>query len=100
MEVLLMGIEWFRDLAISLSGLILVGVLIFIAVLAFLLYRRVSSILDSMKIVSKNVQGISSFVTDEVAKPLIQMVAFVQGIRQGIDAIGKLFKRKKGEGDG
>ena len=95
-----MGIEWFRDLAISLSGLILIGVLIFIAVLAFLLYRRVSSILDSMKIVSKNVQGISSFVTDEVAKPLIQMVAFVQGIRQGIDAIGKLFKRKKGEGDG
>lgn len=94
-----MGIEWFRDLAISLSGLILIGVLIFIAVLAFLLYRRVSSILDSMKIVSKNVQGISSFVTDEVAKPLIQMVAFVQGIRQGIDAIGKLFKRKKGEGD-
>jgi len=100
MEVLLMGIEWFRDLAISLSGLILIGVLIFIAMLAFLLYRRVSSILDSMKIVSKNVQGISSFVTDEVAKPLIQMVAFVQGIRQGIDAIGKLFKRKKGEGDG
>ena len=94
-----MGIEWFRDLAISLSGLILIGVLIFIAVLAFLLYRRVSSILDSMKIVSKNVQGISSFVTDEVAKPLIQMVAFVQGIRQGTDAIGKLFKRKKGEGD-
>ena len=94
-----MGIEWFRDLAISLSGLILIGVLIFIAVLAFLLYRRVSSILDSMKIVSRNVQGISSFVTDEVAKPLIQVVAFVQGIRQGIDAIGKLFKRKKGEGD-
>jgi hypothetical protein len=100
MEVLLMGIEWFRDLAISLSGLILIGVLIFIAVLAYLLYRRISSILDSMKIVSKNVQGISSFVTDEVAKPLIQVVAFVQGIRQGINAIGKLFKRKKGEGDG
>jgi len=99
MEVLLMGIEWFRDLAISLSGLVLIGVLIFIAVLAFLLYRRAKSILDSMKIVSRNVQGISSFVTDEVAKPLIQVVAFVQGIRQGIDAIGKLFKRKKGEGD-
>ena len=95
-----MGIEWFRDLAISLSGLILIGVLIFIAVLAYSLSRRISSILDSMKIVSKNVQGISSFVTDEVAKPLIQVVAFVQGIRQGINAISKLFKRKKGEGDG
>jgi hypothetical protein len=99
MEVLLMGIEWFRDLAIAISGLVLIGAFIFIAVLAFLLYRRVSSILDSMKTVSRNVQGISSFVTDEVAKPLIQVVAFVQGIRQGINAIGKLFKKKEGGGD-
>jgi len=94
-----MGIEWFRDLAIAISGLVLIGVFIFIAVLAFLLYRRVSPILDSMKTVSRNVQGISSFVTDEVAKPLIQVVAFVQGIRQGINAIGKLFKKKEGGGD-
>ena len=88
-----MGIEWFRDLAIAISGLVLMGVFIFIAILAFLLYRRVSSILDSVKTVSRNVEGISSFVTDEVAKPLIQVVAFVQGIRQGINAIGKLFKK-------
>lgn len=94
-----MGIEWFRDLAISISGLVLIVVLIFIAVLAYLLYRRAKSILDSMKSVSRDVQGISSFVTDEVAKPLIQVVAFVQGIRQGIDAIKKLFKKKGGEGD-
>jgi len=99
MEVLLMGIEWFRDLAISLSGLVLIGVLIFIAVLAYLLYRRVRSILDSIKIVSRDIQGVSSFVTDEVAKPLIQVVAFVQGIRQGVNAISKLFKKKEGGGD-
>lgn len=94
-----MGIEWFRDLAIAISGLVLMGVFIFIAMLAYLLYRRVSSILDSVKTVSRNVEGISSFVTDEVAKPLIQVVAFVQGIRQGINAIGKLFKKKEGGGD-
>jgi len=94
-----MGIEWFRDLAISLSGLVLIGVLIFIAVLAYLLYRRVRSILDSIKIVSRDIQGVSSFVTDEVAKPLIQVVAFVQGIRQGVNAISKLFKKKEGGGD-
>ena len=95
-----MSIDWFRDLVISIFGLVATGALIFIAVLSYSLYRRARSILDSMKIVSKNVQGISSFVTDEVAKPLIQVVAFVQGIRQGINAISKLFKRKKGEGDG
>lgn len=95
-----MGIEWFRDLAISISVLVLTGILIFIAVLAYLLYRRARSILDSMKIISRNVQGISSFVTDEIAKPLIQVVAFVQGMRQGIGAISKLFKKKEGGGDG
>lgn len=95
-----MSIDWFRDLVISISGLVLIGVLIFIAVLSYLLYRRTRSILDSIKIVSRNIQGISSYVTDEVAKPLIKAVAFVQGIRQGINAISKLFKKKEGGGNG
>lgn len=95
-----MDITWLRDLAISISGLVLTAVLIFIAVLAYLLYRRARSILDSMKIVSRNIEGISSFVTDEVAKPVIQVVAFAQGIRQGISAFSKLFKKKEGGGNG
>jgi len=95
-----MSIDWFRDLVISISGLVLIGVLIFIAVLAYSLYRRTRSILDSIKNTSRTIQGISSYVGGEVAKPLIQVVALIQGIRQGIDAISRLFKRKEGGRDG
>ncbi len=95
-----MSIEGFRDLVISISGLVLIGVLIFIAVLSYSLYRRIKPILDSIKITSKTIQGISSYVGDGVVKPLIQVVALIQGIRQGVDTISKLFKKKEGGRDG
>ncbi len=91
-----MSIDWFRDLVISISGLVLVGVLIFIAVLSYSLYRRVKSILDSVKTTSRTIQGVSSYVGDEVVKPITQIVALIQGIRQGIDAVSNLFRKKEG----
>ncbi len=91
-----MSIDWFRDLAISIFGLVAAGVLIFIAVLSFLLYRRVRVILDSVKATSKTIQGISSYVGDEVVKPVIEVAAIIQGIRQGIDTISRFFKKKEG----
>ena len=94
-----MSIDWWRDLVICIFGLVATGVLVFVAVLAYSLYHRIRSILDSIKATSKTVQGISSYAGDEVAKPLIQVVAFIQGIRQGIDAIRKIFKKEEGGRD-
>ena len=91
-----MGIDWFRDLIICIFGLVAAGALIFIAVLSFLLYRRVRVILDSVKATSKTIQGISSYVGDEVVKPVIEVAAIIQGVRQGIDTISKFFKKKEG----
>jgi len=88
-----MGIEWFRDLVISISGVVLIVVSILVTVLFFLLYRRIKSILDSIKIMARTMRGVSSYVGEEAVKPVIQVVAFIQGIRQGIDAISKLFKK-------
>ncbi len=93
-----MSIDWFRDLVISISGLVVAGVLIFIAVLLYSLYRKTSSILDSLQATSTTVKGVSSYIGDEVVKPVVQIVAIAQGIRQGIDTVSKFFK-KKGEGD-
>jgi len=95
-----MGIEWFRDLIICILGLVATGVLIFIAVLLYLFYRRTRSILDSIETSSRTIQGITSYVGGEVAKPLIQVVALIQGIRQGIDTVSKFFKKQKGGKDG
>jgi len=91
-----MGIDWFRDLIICIFGVVAAGVLIFIAVLLFLLYRRVRVILDSVKATSRTIQGISSYVGDEVVKPVIEVAAIIQGVRQGIDTISRFFKKKEG----
>ena len=91
-----MSIDWFRDLIICIFGLVATGVLIFVAVLSFLLYRRVRTILNSVKATSRTIQGISSYVGDEVVKPVIEVAALIQGIRQGVDNISRFFKKKEG----
>ena len=91
-----MSIDWFRDLIICIFGLVATGVLIFVAVISFALYRRIRPIVDSIKTTSRTIQGISSYVGDEVVKPVIQVATFVQGIRQGVDTISKFFKKKEG----
>ncbi len=95
-----MSIEWFRDLVIAISGLVLIGVLILFAVISYSLYRRARAILDSVKATSRTIQDISDYAGGGVAKPLIQVVAIIQGIRQGVDTFSKLFKKKKGGGNG
>lgn len=94
-----MSIDWFRDLAIAISGLVLIGVLIFVAALSYSLYRRTRSILDSIRTTSKTIQGISSYFGGEVVKPIMHVVTVIQGIRQGMGAMNKIFKKKKGEKD-
>ena len=94
-----MSIDWFRDLIICIFGLVATGVLIFLAVLVYLLYRRTRSILDSIKATSTTIQRISSIVGEEVVKPVVQVASMVQGVRQGIDTIGKFFKKQEGGKD-
>ena len=91
-----MGIDWFRDLVICVFGLVATGVFILIAVLLFSLYRKVRAILDSVKATSRTLQTVSSYVGDEVVKPVIELAAIIQGVRQGIDTVGRYFKKKEG----
>jgi hypothetical protein len=72
------------------------GVLIFAAVLSFLLYRRARAILDSVKATSRTIKGISSYVGEEAVKPVAQVVGIIQGIRQGIDTVSKFFRKEGG----
>ena len=95
-----MDIEWARDLIICISGSVVTMVIIFIAVLAYSLYHRTRSILDSVDATATTIKELSSYVADEVVKPIIQVLSLVQGIRQGIDSITKYFKKEEGGGDG
>ena len=89
-----MNIEWLRDLAVCILGLGATVTIVFIGILAFLLYRKLSPILDSAKNTVKTVENLSSCVEEEVAKPLSQVVAFVQGIAQAVNLVGRFSRRK------
>lgn len=94
-----MSIDWFRDLAIVVLALVSVVALIFVCVLTFLLYRRARSVLDTTQGIVSTVHKLSHYIGEEVAKPMVQMAAIVQGVRQGIEAVTKCCQKKEGGQD-
>ena len=90
-----MNITWFRDLVLCIFGLGATAGVIILVVLAFLLYFRIKPILDSIKATTKTIENISTSVEDEVAKPIAQAVAFIQGIRQAIGLVSRFTKKEE-----
>lgn len=91
-----MSIEWFRDLVISIFGLGATIVVILMGILAVLCYRNLRPVIASLKATAKTVENISSCVEEEVVRPLSQVAAFVQGVRQMMNLFGRFSKGKKG----
>ena len=91
-----MSIGFFRDIIICLTGLVATGVLIFIAILLYRLYHRTRAILDSLESTSTTMKGMTSFVGDEVLKPVVNVLAMAQGVRQGVETFTGFFKKQEG----
>jgi hypothetical protein len=86
-----MGIEWFRDLSITILSLVTTVVLVFASVLVYQLQRAAKTTLLSVKQASENVSDTVAMVQEGI-KPLLPVLALVQGILGGIKGIGKMFK--------
>lgn len=96
-----MDIAWFRDLVICILGLVVTVVAIFAAVLAYILYNKTRSVLDSIEATSENIQAVSSAVRDEVVKPVVQVASLIGGVSQGISMVTRFFtKEQEGGRDG
>jgi len=93
-----MDIGWFRDLVICIFGLVTTIVVIFIAVLAYLLFSKMRPVMNSMKATSATIQEITSTVKDEVVKPAVSFVTLIRGIVQGVEVASRLFKKEEKEG--
>jgi hypothetical protein len=93
-----MTIEMFRDLVISITGIVLIGVLIFGAVIAFSLYRRLRQILDSLQAASAGIEKVVTIVADGILEPLSKVAVIIQGIYRGICAAFHMFKGGKDNG--
>jgi hypothetical protein len=93
-----MGIEVARDIIICVAGSVITLVIILMAILAFLLYKRVQPILNSVKVTTAAVQEITSTVKEEVIKPISQFGTLIRGIAEGIQLASKFFTKKEQEG--
>jgi hypothetical protein len=87
-----LGIEWFRDLSITILGFVTTAVLIFISVLCYRLYRKANYTLQLTKSASKIAYDTVTLVQQG---PLITILTLIQGIRGGFKGIGKIFKKGK-----
>ncbi len=128
-----MGIEWFRDLSITILGFVTTAVLIFAGIIIYRLYRKITTTLflvqtlmksvndtvrtveeiikttsqdindtvtevkNSIKLVSKGIGDTFTRIQERV-KPLLPILAVIQGISEGIKGISKMFKKESNEG--
>ena len=92
-----MDIAWWRDLSLCILGFGGTAALIILVVLAFRFYFHAMPVLDSMKKTARTVAKVSSAVEAELAGPLAQIVSFVQGCRQAIGLVNRLFRKEEEE---
>jgi hypothetical protein len=89
-----MGIEWFRDLSITILGLVASVVLVFLSVLLYRLQCVAKSTMLSVQAASA-VTYDTVIQVQEGIKPLLSILALIQGISGGIKGISKLFKNEQ-----
>ena len=91
-----MGIEWFRDLSITILGFVTTAMLIFVTVLIYRLYRKANSALQLAKSASKIAYDTVSLIQQG---PLAVVFTLIQGIRGGFKGISKILKKESNKGE-
>ena len=81
-----MGIEWFRDLSITILCFVTTAVLIFTAILAYGLYRKAKAMLDLAKSAVKIARDTVTMIQESV-KPMLPIMSLIQGICGGFEGI-------------
>jgi hypothetical protein len=88
-----LGIEWFRDLSITILCFVTVAVLIFAAILVYRLYRSLKATLSVINAASKIAYDTVKMVQQGV-NPLVSILSLIQGIRGGFQGFSKIFKKE------
>jgi len=88
-------IEIFRDWVLSIQGVIFIILMLVMTVLALILFRKAKKMLDAVDKVTGKIRSASSSVSEEVLRPVLQIVTLAQGIR----SIRNTFKKKQGGKD-
>ncbi|MBI2853056.1 MAG: hypothetical protein HYX84_08185 [Chloroflexi bacterium] len=82
-----------RDIVIIVSGVVVTAALIFLSVIAYLLYRRMLEIMKPLEAVSVALQTLVTGISRLVSEPLNRVASFVDGVRDGLQKVLKIFQR-------
>ena len=92
-----MGIEWFRDLSVTILCFVTTAVIIFASILGYRLYRKAKSALQLTESAAKKAYDTVT-VVQEFIKPLLPIISLIQGICGGLGGISKIFSKGNNEG--
>lgn len=81
-----MGVEWFRDLSITILALVTAAVLIFASILVYRLYRTLSSTMLLVNTAGK--LALDTFTLVQ-GGPLAVILALIRGLRGGLSGISQ-----------
>jgi len=95
-----MSLADLRDLFIVIFSIAGIAATIFLSIIAFLVYRRIRSILDSAKVAAANIRDVTSVMSENVAKPLASIASVLQGIVKVLEFITGPIRRREAKRGG
>jgi len=95
-----MSLADLRDLFIVIFSIAGIAATVFLSIIAFLVYRRIRSILDSAKMAAANIRDVTSVMSENVAKPLASIASVLQGIVKVLEFITGPIRRREAKRGG
>jgi hypothetical protein len=92
-----MGIEWFRDLSITVLGFVATVVLIFGAILAYRLYQTIKSTMLKVREASQKACDTVVMVQEGI-KPLLEITSVIRFVIEGVKSLINMFKKESHKG--
>ena len=85
----------FRDIMIIIMAFMAIGVTLLFATLTFVIFRKVSHTVDSVRLLVTEIRGVTSFVSSSVLRPTAKGVSFAAGARRVLSALSKHAREKE-----
>ncbi len=84
-----MTLAAFRDIVLSVAGLVFIGVLVLYAVIGYRFYHRVKPMLEFMEAASEAMRGFAACASG--------VFSMVRGLNLGANIAANLFRKKGGK---
>lgn len=90
-----MDLSAWRDIILIIWGLVASAGIVFIAVMMFLFYRKMTTLLESADLMVARASELMDYVNNEVIRPAGRFGTMVQGIIQGVNIFRSIFNKKE-----